>query len=365
LYITNLAIRASEEKDQDLDWYSNSKLVAIDTCERWGAIRFGARKTMAAGGRSMPLEAGSAAHDGFAALRLFMLGKLQNLPDHMRHHAARLYGELRAEEILSHFDKHPDNDTIMLNMVLSALHTSDFYDDPRDKRRTLANIEESLIAYCRRYPFDNNEIWVEDKSDPTKLVGIEIFFDHVVTVKYKVSLELIDEKEVAARFIGTLDGLHVKVSENSLRVEENKTASRLDDAWRNSWETNHQPTGYMLSATVFTHQAVSKGVVRGMQIPLPKTYDLGGIVNEPIKRTDEMFLEWAKWFASGVEKYRRLQDNPLASVMNTHSCNRYFRPCSLIPLCASERDEQQEMLEMMEDTQLSPSEEAMETKAGD
>ena len=350
--------------DTNLDWYSNSKLVAIDTCDRWGAVRYGARKTMATSGRAMALEAGSISHDAYAAHRLFMLGKLQKLPEHMEQTAVRIFGQLRAEEILSHFSKHPDDDTIMLNMAMAALHSGDFYDDPYDKRRTLSNIEEGIIAYCRRYSQDDNEIWVEDKSDPTKLVGIEIFFDHTVKILYTDTIDKTEEKkELIARFIGTLDGLHIKPSNNVIRVEENKTASRLDEAWRFSWETNHQPTGYMLSATVFTNRAITSGVIRGMQIPLPKTYDLGGIVNEPIKRDQTMFMEWAKWFATGVLKYRAIQNTPLSSVMNTHSCNRYFRPCSLIPLCASPPEEQHIMLEEMEEAHLSPSEQAIVEKS--
>ena len=93
--------------DFELDWYSNSKITAMDTCDRWGTIRFGERKAFATNARSMALEAGSASHDGFAALRLHEVGHCMGLVDHMRFHAERLWGEARAKQILEHFDKVP------------------------------------------------------------------------------------------------------------------------------------------------------------------------------------------------------------------------------------------------------------------
>ena len=66
----------------------------------------------------------------------------------------------------------------------------------------------------------------------------------------------------------------------SLSVHDNKTASRLNDAWSQSFLLSHQITTYCAAATVFTQHAVHNAEVLGLALPLPKTYDFGGYVRE-------------------------------------------------------------------------------------
>jgi hypothetical protein len=46
--------------------------------------------------------------------------------------------------------------------------------------------------------------------------------------------------------------------------------------------------------------------------------------------------------------------DPINAPKYTHSCNRYFRPCSLIPFCYGDDDEQRQFLEEMVDDEWSP-----------
>jgi hypothetical protein len=187
------------------------------------------------------------------------------------------------------------------------------------------------------------------------MVGIEQFFD----------LTIIGSNDFKARYIGTIDGLHLDTSRPFIVPQENKTASRLDQSWREAFLVNNQVTGYMMAAMFITGLPCEDCIMRGMSIPLPKGYDLGGIVDEPINRSTHQYGEWMRWFVDGVATYRAYLDDPLSSPLYTHSCNRYFRSCSFIPLCASPLEDQLQMLEEMDSAPLSPSEQNMIAKAGD
>jgi hypothetical protein len=340
--------------DETLDWYSNSKLVAMNTCPRWAAVRFGLGKMWAGTGRAMALEAGKAAHNAYAAMRLFELGHFQHLEDHMRFHTERIFAA-NAARILEHYNKHADWQTNALNFALEAYYASGFYDDPYDKRRTVSSIEEALVAYHQRYPYGTYPIWCSSMDDATQPIGIELFFDLTVTDR---------DSDFAARYIGTLDGLHLK-SSPGLLLQENKTGSRIDDTWADAFKTSNQVTGYMMAAMAVTNIECTEAIVRGMAIPLPRTYDLGGIRDEPVERTAHQFGEWMRWFVDGVASYRAYAGDELATPMYTHSCNRYYRPCAFIPLCASDHEEQLEMIAEMDQAPPSPSEQSLLASSGD
>ena len=52
------------------------------------------------------------------------------------------------------------------------------------------------------------------------------------------------------------------------------------------------------------------------------------------------------------------EQDVVSAPMFTHSCNRYFRPCSFVPLCTAPPEEQRDILEEMEVQKWSP----LETK---
>ena len=149
-----------------------------------------------------------------------------------------------------------------------------------------------------------------------------------------------DDKTHAFHFTGRVDGVHWRDDTRSeISIEDDKTASRLDDAWRMAWSISHQMTGYCLAAGALLKQPVLRGVVRGLSIPVPKTYDYGGCVAEPILRNEQNFMEWAQWVLHVALTTEPYLGSPENAPKFTHSCNRYFRPCPLIPYCDSEVDE--------------------------
>lgn len=358
--IAKVSARLATEDDKNIPAYDNTKLVALNTCPTWGIVRYSQHKTMSApGGRQMALECGSAAHEVFAAVRLWQLrayqGKeaphIQTLADY---HGPRLFGATRYDAMLSSVDHGEDERAQSLAFCLSALETSGFYDDPSDKRRTYTNLEEACIAYIDRWDWNRMPVWIRDEADPLSDIGIELPFDIVL------HFVLEDKRELEYRFIGKADGLHVR--NGVLYLHENKTASRLDEAWRQSFLMSSQVTGYCFALSLWAGGPIEHAEVFGMSIPLPRNYDFGGLVREPVTRYSHHFEHWFKWFLHTVQIEQAYVSNPIEAPRYTHSCNRYFRPCSLIPFCDAEEDEQKLILEEMFIDEWSP---LHEIKAGD
>lgn len=355
-----MSARLTTEADMHLEAYDNTRLVAINTCPTWGILRYGMHKSMTGpGSRQMALEMGSAAHEVFAAVRLWQLRKYQCLHDLSDFHGPRLFGASRYEAMLAAVDGREDDRAQSLAFCLSALETSGFYDDPSDRRRTYTNLEEGCIAYIDRWDWNRMPVWVRDETDPHSDIGIELPFDVVLSFVYsdsgstvRDSTESYAKHEVSYRFIGKADGLHVR--DSSLYLHENKTAARLDEAWRQSFLLSSQITGYCFSLSLWAGASIENAEIFGLSIPLPKNYDFGGIVREAVTRQRHHFEHWFSWFLHTVQLEQSYKDDPIHAPRYTHSCNRYFRPCSMIPFCDSDEEEQVRILEEMYHDQWSP-----------
>lgn len=357
--LTKVDVRLTTPDDAHLDSYDNTKLTAINTCPTWGILRYQMHKTFATNGRAMALEAGSAMHEVFAAVRLYQL-VFHTLKDEtpelqrqfLMYHGARLFNTKDQPHRFEDFmlpcldDENEDERTRRINFCLSAFYSCGYYDDPSDRRRTSSNLEECAILYIERYDFDRLGVWVRDRSDPTCDVGIEIAFDIVLSFHYD------DETVREYRFIGKFDGLMTDGDE--IIVGENKTASRMDEAWRNSFELASQVTGYMLAGSVWTGESITRGKVYGLQVPLPKSVDIGGIIQEPVQREPYHFKRWFDWFIHTVDIAEQFRDDPINAPKYTHSCNRYYRSCNFVPFCASDDEDQLQALEEMITDEWSP-----------
>lgn len=332
-----------------------TKLTAVNTCPTWGITRYGMHLAMPRlydNARSMPLEAGKAMHDGFAAIRVGHLWHMY--PDHARVHAVRVFGKGRAESILAVIRSAPNIGDSIRAAALESLSTSGFYDSDYDKRRTLSNLEASLVTYATTYDYERWPVWVANRSDPHDLVGIEQPFAVLVTV-------LRDKQEyLTFRLTGKIDGLHYNKDRPEVILHENKTASRIDDSWLKSWDTSHQVTGYCVTATLMVGTPVKRAVVRGVQIPLPKL-TIMGIQDHWTTRDVPQVEAWRRWLLHTVELYNKYGGDLLNAPMYTHSCNRYFRACPMIPFCTADREEKQQILSEMVTDEWSPLAEEYDT----
>ena len=344
----SIKFRITEPGDMSLETYDHTKLSAINTCPTWGILRYQMHKVIGAGGRSMALEAGSVMHECFSFVRLVSL--LEQFTDMdfqtklYNFHGERLFGKPRFDEIGEAIGRAEDHIDAAKRGCIAILDTSTFYDDPRDKRRTLSNLEECIYAYINRWRWDH-KVWMRDPTNPYSDVGIEIPFDIVIDITGGVPLTF--------RLTGRIDGIHYNTRQE-LCIHDNKTASRLNEAWSQSFLLSHQITGYCAAASVFINEPVSHAEVLGLAIPLPKTYDMGGYIREPVMRHNFHYRQWMRWLIHTVSLARQYTDNPYDAPKYTHSCNRYFRPCSFIPFCDADDELQHEIVEGMPTDEWSP-----------
>lgn len=346
---------ATPDEIKTLPAFDYTKLSAVNMCPTWGIIRYTKHLAMPGGGRSMALEAGSAMHECFAVIRLVQLGhpQAQNLREHMQYQGARMFGDSRWGAILGGWND-ADLSITLRNCALECLATADYVDDPYDKRRTYVNLETALLYYVQRWDCARYPVWVRDVNDPHSDVGIEIPFAVKVTGH---GLVLPDGGDgIVDQFIytGRIDGLHHTAPGSAdLLVQENKTASRLDDAWRMSFDMSHQVTGYCVAGSLFAGADIDRGLVIGLSLPLPK-YAHEGLAMEAVRRLPFMKARWLSWLEYTVGIHDTYRDDVINAPRHTHSCNRYFRPCSMIPFCASDEQDQRDMLTQMVTEEWSP-----------
>jgi hypothetical protein len=352
------SIRLATEDDSSLPVFDYTKLTALNMCPRWGLIRYDQHKRMPGAGRSMALEMGHAAHQAYAAIRWFELITTLDTKDNYEailRVGEKQFGEERWNVILDMLNSGEDTRRRVNAIALYAANTSGFYDDPNDRRRTLSNLENSLIAYI-----DRLELGTRIPVISRGIVGIEVPFDLVLTFTHGDTTDKPEDNErdklapVQIRYIGRMDGL-VRTP-HGIEVEENKTAARLDRSWQDSFLISHQVTGYCVAASKLLDTPIRECMVRGMMIPLPKNYDLGGIVNVPIHRDDDRIREWIRWIWATVSNlYLPYHQDPLSAPEFSHSCNRYFSSCSFIPLCSmASREDRLLTFSQMETDEWSP-----------
>lgn len=356
------SFRLATPADAHLETYDHTKLSAVNTCPTWGVLRYGMHKTMPSTGRALALECGKALHECFAFIRLCNM--MEDFDKHdpvgvadqlWQHHGLRLFGEERFEHICSQIQECGDLIDMCKRGAIAVLDTSGFYDDPRDKRRTLSNMEECIFAYINRWRWDH-PVWVRDPTDPQSDIGVEIPFDVVV--------EITGMQMMSFRLTGKIDGIHWNTLGN-LVVHDNKTASRLTEAWAAGQVINHQYTGYCMAASVFTQHQVNHTEVIGLAVPLPKTYDFGGFLRELSTRDTHHYERWLSWLVHSVNVYRSYEGDPYEAPKYTHSCSRYFRPCMMLPFCDADDDEQRVIVSEMEHDEWSPLHKELQAGVGD
>jgi hypothetical protein len=344
--LINISLTPSDKKH--LRPFSNSRLTDMNQCPTWGTVH--SQRVYSSTARAMALEAGEAMHQVFAAIRIWQLDRHQRLPKHALVTATRIFGLARWKHAVSEMDKSLDDREQLLQLAFAILHGSGFYDDPSDNIRTLGNMEMATITYVDEVlpKMDNWPIWVADKKNPNCAVGIEQVFDVMLTYD--------DGK--AIRFIGTIDGLVLDTyRENKPTLDENKTASRLDDGWINSFDMSHQVTGYIASASVAFGLSIWHSRITGLKIkPTHKGED---VYVKRVSRTQDTILHWGAWVRHTVDLYETYEGDWENAPRYTHSCNRYFRPCSLLSFCADSADGRAEQWAQMVPNKGSPSERAV------
>lgn len=264
--------------------------------------------------------------------------------------AARIFSLPRWDNITSEYQVY-SNERDQLQALCSAiLMSADWEDEPSEKNRNMQSFMlcadkyvEERLPLMARYP-----IYVEDRKDANCQVGIEQVFDVVLTY--------VDGHQI--RYVGTIDGLvqDLVVKKTHMVLEDNKTSVRLDTAWRDSFHMSHQVTGYCGSSTAVFGFPVFDCNILGSKIrPVGGADDYVPV--NCLTRNGDMIQQWAAWMYDTERTFVKYKDDYENAPTYTHSCNRYFRTCALLPFCTDTADGRREtFFEHMVPAELSPSE---------
>lgn len=360
--IVSINVLPIQENDiVDLYPLDFSKLNSINTCPMYGITRHILNKNFQTTERSMALECGDLCHKCFAiyrALSIWFRGLEENKPTLQSigtREIAKVFREvcedaddvMISDFITECFKLSEEKATKLAKYTIFSdfvIDNSGYYEDPNDKKRTIANIKDSLIHYCSNFldVVEDEPVWIENEEDLCSKVGIEIPFDTIVELTY---IQNGEEHTQPIHFIGKIDGIHYRKNDNnSLIVHENKTASRLDDSWLGQWYKSHQITGYCLIASFFTNEECLQARVLGVQIPAPKTSGYAFRM-ERVDREHFYFSDWARWVLHTYNVAEMYKNIPEKAPMNTHACCKYYKQCAFIPICCSNEEERKRIIE--------------------
>lgn len=317
----NFLIRPYREGEEIAEWFDNTRLSGLHGCAHWGMVRYILNKSMHEPSRSLPLECGSAMHE---ALAVAMCTRLMN----SKHYTIAFE---RAYNIINNVDRWNANgdyavgDRAICTYVtegdaegaaLATLYSSTYYDDPSDAKRTIANMETSLIYALSAV-------------------------DHVpAVINGKVCVELpikfvIEYGDKAYVYNGRGDA--IVATPNGYGPLDWKTSSQLSTGWENQWHLAHQMTGYCAGIAMDMGQPVNDGYVVGIQIPLARdTYK--SVRDVHFVRQEHQFESWINYVLDGIDIYERFKDRPFEATKRSDYCYRFFRMCQFAEMCSAEPD---------------------------
>lgn len=335
-----------------LPYVTSSMVEAIVTCPKYGIIHSVQRKRFVTGYRQMALDAGSLMHEIFSIFNLYQVAVNQQLFDHAMFHGANLFTHPRwnAIDFASIVKSDLTDLRKMEKLAYAVISTSDYYDDPNDKIRTLANLEHCAIVLAEYFLMNHSAypIYIEDVNDPTKEIGIEKSVD----VVFNITLN--DDTTRQLRVIGLIDVLY-QGSDLSVTLGEYKTTSNMTDSWRNQFNLRAQQSAYTGALYAYFDNVKPDLILTGSTIPVRKT--TVSVQHFVIERTDQHVVEFLQTALFAVDLIAKHDDKPEDAPMFTHSCNRYFNTCSLMDLCTADKTDQSFMLENMQTSdEMSPSE---------
>lgn len=330
-----------EDDLEGLEWFDYSTLTQINECSVKGILLGHHRKTMVKR-ESQAIKAGTAMHEVFAAANLFKVLKYEpDLNELVQGELIRLIGNDRAElaiPFLGNIDK----------LCFNVLETSAFEDNEFDEKRTRVALEETTAIWCSNFNLnDGNRVWV---SEDKKKTGVESRFAFKVSFMDKRTKEEV-RKPIA--FVGVMDLLERK-KDNSLRVTDYKTSSKLSGPWEDQLRMSHQLTGYCIYASIISNELVEWGKVEGVQIPMPVRNPMNGIKHVGVLKDERARKEWGRWLVGALAIFDLYKDKVTEAPQQTHSCTNFFTPCQFLSFCQSEDEDKVQMINGMEDYGWNP-----------
>lgn len=349
-------VRVFPTEDRTLELFSNSKNEDIDTCPTYAIVRHHHRRAYPTSSRSLALEYGGAAHEAFAAMRLWQLRTVQSRPDLSDFRAAQVFPQaLRWSDAVKEASKHSDVIDQLNSIAFSIIHSGPYYDDPNDQIRTVSELENVILKAAEEHVLTQERwpIFIFESKNNDPWVGVEQSFD--VTIEYADGFQI--------RFGGTLDAILLWLKNNRVYVGENKVMSRPDDHWQRAFLTSHQVTGYIIGLnTVLSSLGADMQESDGVKVFGFKNKQTGHQDDYRtfiVGREPHMLMPWFYSLRETVDEFNKYRHDLERAPRRTKACNRYFKACSLVDFCADTPAGRAQQLEEMGDRGLSPTEEAL------
>lgn len=345
----------SEEQATNMPYLTASMLEALVTCPRWGLINSVNRRSFTENARSMALEAGSTMHEVFSVLNLLQVGLVQGKVEHMNYHGNVLFpgrwaGITAKLDPLQHDKRSAD---IIEDVLLRCLASSEFYDDPGDQFRTMSNLERAAFELYNYWVNVLSEFTIETNTLPEEPIGVERSIDVV----------LMSEGHKPIRFIGLADAVYRNAETKKVTLGEYKTSSRVTDSYLESFQTRNQISAYLLGLHAdYSDYMTGNAIIIASEMPPKATKQ--NVQHIMVSRDVDSYESFFTACQFGMQLIDQFGNAPTDAPMFTHSCNRYFRTCSLMSMCTCTAQDRRETYDSMFTMELSPSEQMAELKRG-
>lgn len=220
-----------------------------------------------------------------------------------------------------------------------------WYMMPAEMRTSMVMIEIFNKFYTESgYEPEDGSPKTKENGLKTMLKYVDVFKDdqfeivmHAGRPMIEWSFEYILQGNI--RYFGTIDLVVRDKVTGKIYVFDHKTASALGIQFNNSWNPNHQMTGYIWALNQAGLEC-SDALIQGIQVMKTKWE----VCRVPTHRTEENFQDWKSTVVDLVERYASYQEHGFFPHAGNHACSA-FSGCQFLDLCKSSREVRKDLIE--------------------
>ena len=227
----------------------------------------------------------------------------------------------------AYFERGMSQDLALIEGI-NAIHASyKGYVPPAKSFKTADRVAGSLAYYLNANPFAEDEFVPLEMPDGKRM--IEVSFNHEIPILHPVTGKRLT-------YCGRFDMLAISKKTGLVWVNDEKTTSRIGEAWSNQWALDSQMTGYVWGARKLLRQAgleleVAGAIINGVAI---MKYDYE-TVRYPTYRQDWEVQRWYVQMLKDVDGWIDAFKHQSHNQVLDHACALYNAPCEYARLCKS------------------------------
>ncbi len=140
-------------------------------------------------------------------------------------------------------------------------------------------------------------------------------------------------------YFGTVDMVVKDKNTDKIYVLDHKTTSALGVQFNNSWNPNHQITGYIWAISQAGFEC-DEALIQGIQVMKTKQE----VCRVPTRRTQENFQDWKSTVVDAVLRYKSYREFGFFPHAGNHTCSG-FSGCQFLDFCKASREVRKELIE--------------------